>query len=301
VAWYGPEGTRPPSTGGTRTGPVGGGIARAGRGPFEVWLRAGSRRWHGHADLLSCEIRTDDGWLIGDPGTGTYNGDLAVRNGLRSSAAHSVLRVAGHDQLEPHRAFRWRHRARSGLGHTYRSPTATILWGWHDAYRRLDPGVGIVRTVVVTADAVVVADWCGAGGGVVWDLTFPIGPEVTVSLASEDENTATLRSATGPTFRLTAPGALLAHRGSTEPWAGWWSRTYGDVEPGTWLTTGATTSGPIMWSLAAHGAAPPVVEDRDVRVPTVNGGLRLGVEWVGNLARLRVRQGEHQWIAAVTT
>ena len=68
---------------------AGGGVARAESGEVTVWLKAGSGPSHGHADLLSTVVSWDGIEVVGDPGTGTYNGPLEIRNYFRSSLAHS--------------------------------------------------------------------------------------------------------------------------------------------------------------------------------------------------------------------
>jgi hypothetical protein len=290
-------------------GAVGGGIARADRGPFRVWLRAGTRRWHGHADLLACEMSVDGRWAVGDPGTGTYNGDLDVRNGLRSSAAHAVLRLAGADQLQPHRVFRWRHQATARLGHSYRSADAVVLWGRHGAYRRLDPPRDVVRAVVVTTDEVVVADWVSGPPGVPFDLTLPLAPGSVTTPARRFGEGATVGlrmpggtegdPAVGADLRLHLPGRAELLEGSTEPWAGWWSATYGAVVPSPWLRVSGVVDGPVVWSVGSGVVDPATVRpDGRLAVETPGSTITVGVEWVGRVARLRVDEGDRQWVAA---
>src|SRR5690606_1517283 len=103
------------------------------RGDLAVWLKAGGGPWHGHADHTSVAVRHGDEWLVGDPGTGNYNGRDGSRELLRSSAAHDVLVFDGEDQLVPHRAFRWVHTATGRTGRPVALPGATVAWGVHDA------------------------------------------------------------------------------------------------------------------------------------------------------------------------
>ena len=111
LAWYAPrpesatsEGPRAPDVSSS------GGLSRAVRGHWNVWLKSGSAPSHGHADLGHVSARVGQEWLLSDPGTGTYNGPIEVRNGFRTSSAHNALVIDGEDQLVPHRAFRWVHR-----------------------------------------------------------------------------------------------------------------------------------------------------------------------------------------------
>ncbi len=104
---------------------LGAGIARVGRASTIVWLKMGSGPSHGHADLSSVSVVYRDTVILGDAGTGTYNGDITVRNHFRGSASHNVLRVAGAEQLEPHRAFRWLTSANGVVGEPIRYAVAS--------------------------------------------------------------------------------------------------------------------------------------------------------------------------------
>lgn len=42
-------------------------------------MRAGAGPSHGHADLTSVWVQRDAAWVFSDPGTGTYNGLLEVK------------------------------------------------------------------------------------------------------------------------------------------------------------------------------------------------------------------------------
>jgi hypothetical protein len=303
VAWYAPPaaGSVAPTGAGAGTdddGEAPTSIARADRGPFRAWLRAGTRRWHGHADLLSCEMTVDGAWAVVDPGTGTYNGDPAVRDGLRTSTAHAVLRLDGTDQLVPHRVFRWRHSARAWLGEPFRSDDAVIVWGGHDAYRRLDPAREVVRTVILTGHRVTVVDWVSGPDGMAWDLTVPLAPGARVSPV---DGAWSLEPPGGSALTVLLPGRGRVLEGSTEPFAGWSSATYGTWQPAPWLRCTGTLDGPVVWSVALAGAdAAESARDGDgaVGVPTGSGRTTLRVEWVGRVARLRVEQGDRQWVAA---
>jgi Heparinase II/III-like protein. len=111
-----------------------GDFVTAKRGDWQVWLKCGSGPSHGHADLGHVSARYRHEWVLVDPGTGTYNGPLEVRNGFRVSSAHNVLRSSGLEQIEPHRAFRWMSTPTGRAGRVLETPAATILWGAHDAY-----------------------------------------------------------------------------------------------------------------------------------------------------------------------
>ena len=62
---------------------------------------------HSHSDTLSIVVRSGNDWLLIDPGTFTYVGDLEWRAWFRSTGAHNSLRVAGRDQANQAGPFRW--------------------------------------------------------------------------------------------------------------------------------------------------------------------------------------------------
>lgn len=284
-AWYTAEGHPAAPDPAERDGhAVGGGIARAGRGPFTVWLKADGGPSHGHADLCSSPIRLGDDWVVGDPGTGTYNGPIAERTYFRSSIAHSVTRLEHLDQLEPHRAFRWRHPAVGTVGHPIPLPAATggtgdgpgpsddgvVLWGWHESYLRLDPPRRVVRAVIVETAAVTVADWVEGPPGATATVSFPLAPDTRVVSPGDGNATAApvgppvgpdveLRLPSGATATLRLPGPGRAIRGVDDPYDGWWSATYGAAEPAVRLEVETAVAGPLVWSVApaARATEPP--------------------------------------------
>lgn len=253
VAWYAPLGEPVTAARAERDGhDVGGGIARAQRGLFTAWLKAGSQRSHGHADLCSTPVLFDCEWLVGDPGTGTYNGPIEQRNYFRCSIAHNVLRVGGLDQLEPHRAFRWQHAARGVIGSPFQVGDSTLMWGAHDAYRRLDPARRAARAVFVSEQLVVVADWVD-GPKTSYAMSFPLHP--SVEWCDDD-----LVLATGRRVRLELPSEPSRRAGQAAPYDGWWSRTYGHAEPATRLEITGTTECPVVWALRAQSTVDVAAE-----------------------------------------
>jgi hypothetical protein len=260
VAWYATSGEPASSRGAITDGDdAGGAIARAQSGAWTVWLKAGSGPSHGHADLLSTPIRDGRQWVIGDPGTGTYNGAIAQRNYFRSSIAHSVTRLGGVDQLEPHRAFRWRHVADGKLGEGVVIGDTTIMWGIHSAYERLNPSQRLGRVVASSPEGVMVADWVEGVGPFSLVASLPLSPD-----AIWDGHT--IRFPDGATIALGASGEFSSVSGGTEPFDGWWSETYGSMVPSTRLEIVSDHS-PIAWTVS---------KDRPLRLETSDGDIILG-------------------------
>ncbi|MCL1597995.1 MAG: heparinase II/III-family protein, partial [Actinomycetia bacterium] len=244
VAWFAGTGTPVrPAAAETGGNDLGAGISRSTAGPFTVWLKGGSGPSHGHADLSSVAIAHEGRWLIGDPGTGTYNGRLEERNYFRGSRSHDVLRVDGEDQLVPHRAFRWVHQARGTIGEPIRFEDTVIMWTIHDAYTRLSPTRRVVRVVVVRPGAVKVTDHVENPPAPV-DLALSLHPQ-----ALWDEATSTM-NLDGAIFALQPPCSdITTTRGGEDPYAGWWSDTYGATEPTTVIDARFDSGSPIMWGV----------------------------------------------------
>jgi hypothetical protein len=211
-------------------------------------------------------------WLTGDPGTGTYNGPEDERNYFRGSVAHNVLRVDDIDQLEPHRAFRWKHRAGGGVVEPIRLDGAVLLAGWHTAYRRLDPPSTVLRVVLLASQAVVVADFVDRPRAGV--LSIPLGPAAVLQGSAIELG--------GRTLALHLPSDPTVQRGCSEPFCGWWSYTYGQRQPSTLLSAAVPARSPIVWALGDAG----VIAEAPDRFDTRWG--RVSVEWRSEGARMHV-------------
>lgn len=208
LAWYAaasstaePESTRPDGLW------TSGHFSGARRGPWAVWLKRSLTPSHQHADLTSVWIQHDGSWVTRDPGTGTYNGPLHVRDGFRTSAAHPVWRPDGGDLLEPHRAFRWQRSTVPTGSAAVEVPSGTILAVWHEGFSE----GRCLRLVLVEDSGVTVIDRLpeGARG---WVMTVPEG---------DAGNRLVLAGSTSTT-------------GQKAPFAGWMSETYGRWTPSPW-------------------------------------------------------------------
>jgi hypothetical protein len=270
VSWYSRPGsplTPPDAESDGRD--AGGGITRVSVGPFTSWLKAGSGPSHGHADLCSTAVAFRGHWLVGDPGTGSYNRTRSERDYFRTSIAHSVLRIDGQDQLVPQSAFRWRHRAYGKVGEPIRVAEGTVAWGYHDAYRRLNPPRRVCRAVLCYEDGVSVADWVEGPPGCAFELSFPLGPGV-------DWQATAIRMSDGTGLIAKLPGDPRVVRGGAESVQGSWSPTYGKLIPATLLITAGAVHGPIVWQLSVADQIAFRVDGDSVVTPS---GARLSVAW----------------------
>ena len=78
-----------------------GGFAAMRTGSFFCMADVGAIGLHGNNDTLSFTLHTADGapWIV-DPGTGCYTRDHALRNALRSTAAHNAPMIDGREIAE---------------------------------------------------------------------------------------------------------------------------------------------------------------------------------------------------------
>lgn len=233
-------------------------------GDWQVWFKSSGGSSHQHADITSVWIARRGEWVVRDPGTGTYNGPLNVRNGFRSSIAHPVWTPRGEDQLVPHRAFRWL-RAVECLVTTRRSPGRTLALSVHDAFSTGDTGTRVARLVDVDGFGVRVLDAIERPTGDPWHQTIPLGTE---------ESRSHLRG---------VDGELVT--GSDDPFLGWSSTTYGQWAPSPWVVM--SVDGPMV-AWGAGDVAPTVNEDGTAAF----GDRRYVVEWTESGARVTVTTPE---------
>ncbi len=263
ISWYAPKSTTriPRQKEDARGVSTIGRFSRATTQHWKIWLKSGRGASHGHADLGHVSAQRDGQWVLDDPGTGTYNGPLDIRNGFRTSAGHNVLRIGGEDQLGPHRAFRWQRSPWSSVGTPLslgpRTDEPAVLWGANNAYAHL-PGVGrSVRAVIAAADGFVVVDWTETWEVVDFDLAIPLA--VGVDPESIDFATST--------------GSWTAQQEQEEPWVGWHSSTYGSWVPAPWILVSGTTRGVGWWSVGTTSQV--AIRGNSITV----GNRTLDIDW----------------------
>ncbi len=206
---------------------------RARSGDYRVWLKVSGGRSHQHADITALWIRHGDNWIVEDPGTGTYNGPLQVRNGFRTSVAHDVWRPFGQDQLRPHRAFRWLHSAQGTTATPLYVGETTILFASHNAFVASDPTSRVARLVALTPHGVTVSDHVERPGAAPWQLNVPLGHDAR----SED---------------LFGIEGATSHCGNAEAFLGWHSPTYGTWNPSQWVSLQRDLQQPAVWGVGQN-------------------------------------------------
>jgi hypothetical protein len=190
-------------------------------------------------------VRHRDKWVVVDPGTGTYNGPLTVRNGFRCDSAHNGLRVKGLEMFVPHRAFRWLTTASACLSTPILLEHGVLVWGVHDAYADGPDGGRIARAVVTTRGRVVCVDWREPGTAATAELTVACAPQLPVG-----------------EVRLLGLDGASVRRGEQKPFQGWHSATYGQWEPAPWLVREVKQPGPVVWGMTT---------DADLNDPETTG------------------------------
>ena len=275
-AWYADTGVPvPPEPCVVDGGIVGGGISRCEVGDLKVWFKWGGGTSHQHADLSSVAMWSPDGWILGDPGTGTYNGPIKIRNHFRCSVAHNVLRVNGQDQLLPHRAFRWEHAATGSVGTAIRNDGLVVMWGAHDAYRRRDDPHLVARAVVVSTGGIGIVDWVDGAPAEV-TLSISLGPSV-----EWDGKRTSARSSSGQDWKVSGIEftEILATPSNI---GGVWSDTYGQWAPSVRLEADLITSAPSVWAVTRASDEP--FRDPDSHIEIL--GCRLELHWAEQGAEL---------------
>ena len=117
---------------------------------------------HQHAGVFSFELSAGSTRVVTDSGTETYETGSA-RDHLRSTAAHSTIRVDGQDQFQVWGGFRVGRRAWVSAVQEIREPHFQVISASHDGYRHL--GVEHRRTILCLPDLgwFIVDDLLGAG------------------------------------------------------------------------------------------------------------------------------------------
>lgn len=110
---------------------------------------------HGHNDKLAVEICVDGRVVAMDPGTGSYTGDPALRQRLRSTAAHNTVRVEGEEQqpFPEGRLFALPEVAHARCLQFVSGPRIARFVGEHRGYLRLRQRVVHRREVSLDREA----------------------------------------------------------------------------------------------------------------------------------------------------
>ncbi len=156
---------------------------------------------HTHNDKLSFCLWAQGEWFLVDPGTGCYTRDPALRNRLRSTAAHTTLMVDGQEQnrIDPGALFSMHDDARVAVD---ASLADGVVEAQHDGYAR----IGVVHRRRIARDraaAWTVSDFIDGQGTHRLKWFFQCAPGMAVEIKNatatiSGENGKLVLRASGP-------------------------------------------------------------------------------------------------------
>ncbi len=207
-----------------------------------------NRGAHGQDDLLSFGLNAFGEPLLHDLGSGTYTGDRAVHDYMRSSLGHNTFLFGDSHGSPPesHSILRgyWclEKRARP-LGRywnaTEKYDFATCA---HDGYRRFTSPLVHRRSILFVRERglFVVFDAFTGRAGHAFTCPFHFAPALEVSGEISGGDGVVLKGNSGRAaidihgiFRDAADLEIRQFRGSRDPFRGWYSPDYGCWEPAT--------------------------------------------------------------------
>jgi len=192
---------------------------------------------HGHADALSVWLVRNGRNLLRDSGTFEYVGEAGERSRLRSTGAHSTLRVDGHDQARAAGPFSWDSFPTVQVQRWIAGEQFDLLEAEHDGFSRSASPVIHRRLVFHRRGAFWLARDVAEGSGLhEIELAWHIG--TGLSLAPGDGDVFV--GAEGGLAILTAEG----HGWSREVGVENWSPAYGCSEPAQVVRFAATRALP---------------------------------------------------------
>ncbi len=186
---------------------------------------------HGHADCLSILISFQHIDFLIDPGTFQYNGNQQLRRYFKSTKAHNTVSVDGFSQAKHLSSFMWDRSFEVSWEAKIVNKNNIIASGKHNGFTLQDIAVSHCRTLTFNpTGTLTIEDTFSGSGKHEYTLHFHLHPAVTVSR----KNKTILLQRENITMSLTinAETINLLH-GKNEPLAGWYSRSYGSIEPTT--------------------------------------------------------------------
>ncbi len=203
---------------------------------------------HGHADALAFTLSVGGHEVLVDPGTYTYQGDLAWREYFRGTSAHNTLTVDGESQSLSGGRFMWLSHGNGRCIRFDEGGTRQMLVAEQDGYRCLtDPLTHQREWIYEQADrTLTVTDRLSSRGAheVTWFWHF--AETVAVSL----EPGRVIGRVPGWRIEMAVPdgsGTPLLLRGSEQPRGGWISRRFEQKTPASTVSWQTCSSGDTSW------------------------------------------------------
>lgn len=227
-------------------------------GPVGLAGRGG----HGHNDCLSFEAYLADRWLVADCGTYTYTADFAARNRFRGTRAHNTPQVDGAEVnrlVAADNLWELRDDARPELRRFDAGSERDVFVGAHSGYRRLDPPLTPVRTLILhhARHALVIRDAFEGRGPHRVEIPLHLAPGVVAEVVAPG---LLKLAADGVDFVLAwgSPAAWSLHLG-----LGQVAPSYGiarDVRRLAWHAQAPLGEPLVVCLLPAEGAPPEPLE-----------------------------------------
>jgi hypothetical protein len=236
-------------------------------------------RAHQHEDGLGFWLFAYGRSFLVDPGRHLYDGsEKSFRAHLKSTTAHSTIKVDGQDQHSAGRRDTWIAKAPLNLGWRAGGKELRASGTYDLGYgERNETAVTHRREIVFVRERCwVVFDVVTGNGEHLVESRFQFAPgtlhrEGTTVRTEYDDANLLLRAVSVPPFT----DSHVEH-GQQEPRGGWYSDSYGKIEPAPALSLSVRTTLPfraVTLLYPYRGVTPPVMEVAfDGRTATLRGG-----------------------------
>jgi hypothetical protein len=233
-------------------------VARTWRGDHLVmdvgrlgYLNAG----HAHADALSVTLTVAGRPLLIDAGTGCYTVDPALRDRLRSTAAHNTVTLDGRSQSEPAGPFHWRSQACATLDTAQLTSHFDYVEASHDGYG----AGGHRRQLLARAGCWIVVDWVGGSEQRHATAHWHLDPAWRVQQI--EGSRVRLQHASGARVWMLTPGRTFESYTGDPNGLGWYAPAYGALRPTTTLRITAAAATPYaIATVVVECDDPPAIE-----------------------------------------
>jgi hypothetical protein len=188
---------------------------------------------HGHADALSVWLSICGEPCLIDPGTYSYWADQQWRDYFRGTSSHNTVRIDRLDQSVSGGRFMWTKKANCTVNQSPVSPEKFVFSGSHDGYTRMRDPVIHTREVRYDGDTglLAVKDLATGFTEHCFEQYWHIAPGVEVSVTSPNSVRLTGNNFTVDMWVEGSDSPIEVFHASDNPIAGWYSRTYEQMEP----------------------------------------------------------------------
>lgn len=217
-----------------------GGFARISSATLHLFADVGPIGLHGNNDTLSFTLDTAAGPIFVDPGSYCYTRDPALRNSLRSTAAHNTPMIDRQELAEFDGLWRVRDDRTdpqvSQWSVAEGNGGASVLEARHSAYRNAaGGGVMVTRRWELSERMLLVKDRFDGSGSHTVAVRFTIPGECVVSRI--DRATCTITRSDGVPLEFRCSRAF-------EITPGWYAPGYGTAAPAFWIDISCETGMP---------------------------------------------------------